>query len=311
MLFSGESDIFLERYRLLHSMVDLFVVTEAQFTFTGTHRSLEFEGLIAASNADANQICYLPVMESPVAENPWIREQFVRDYALSQLHSLPPDATVILSDVDEIPNPGRLKELAANLERPISLDMMYLMFSPNLHWKQVWRKPKLSRVCDIESIEALRQNDGLPIALAAGWHLSSQGTVSDNIRKLKSFSHTEMKDIADCPQHVEACIRLGVDLLGRGVLTVVNASELPVGILSGPLGNLAFKERSRSNLLRSYIYNFVTPGLRTLGFPSGILGKVFAVPVAALLRTSYLLKRCVRMLRRCRASNAPFTLPAR
>ena len=105
-MFYNELDILELRLETLDKYVDKFVLVEAEVNHVGGPKKLFFE-----ENKD-RYVKWLPKIihvvvtadEAPTDENPWSREKFQRNCIKRGLATIPDDATVMISDVDEIPN---------------------------------------------------------------------------------------------------------------------------------------------------------------------------------------------------------------
>ena len=116
-LFYNETDLLEYRLNLLWDIVDLFVITESSRTFTGKPKPFftddtrfdPFRSKIR--NVRLNTI---PYPDPDVTMNQqWDNENYQRDGLNRGMNDLRPHDIVLLSDVDEIPDPMSLKYLAS------------------------------------------------------------------------------------------------------------------------------------------------------------------------------------------------------
>lgn len=131
-----------------------------------------------------------------------------RDAALAW--TTDPDTTVMVSDVDEIPSVEVVAELGGDLgaamfatERWWTMEQRMHSGSLNfLHPYQPWLGTCVSRLADLhpQEMRDARTTVDLDdaqcgvIGGSRGWHLSWFGTDAERERKIKTFSHAELRD---------------------------------------------------------------------------------------------------------------------
>lgn len=223
-LYCGERDVLDIRLEELRGVVDVFVIVEATHTFQGERRELEHPDLGAPTvRVDVTDV--LP-------EDPWRAESFVRNAIVWGLHDAGPDDIVLISDADEVPSSLVVSTLhgqpdIVNGHGPVALENTSYYFT--LDWQVPWRHdlhPVAIRADVLRQPEHARRNPvahlgGGPFADdptvgTAGWHFGWLGGVDVAMRKLAAFAHAEYRELSR--EHVEACIRDGIDLFGRGQL---------------------------------------------------------------------------------------------
>lgn len=124
----------------------------------------------------------------------WAREHQQRNGVLQLLSRMQPNDLILLTDADEIVDPRVLPVIAAmTAAGPIKLGMPLYMLGTRFRNPRWWTHPAACRVRDLpgDPSEKLRSRFDLPVLLAAGWHLTYQGTDEDVDAKLKAFSHDE------------------------------------------------------------------------------------------------------------------------
>uniref|UniRef100_A0A6C0EV70 Glycosyltransferase 2-like domain-containing protein n=1 Tax=viral metagenome TaxID=1070528 RepID=A0A6C0EV70_9ZZZZ len=121
--FYNELDILTYRLNLLNDVVDYFVLVEANHTHCGNKKKLFFNENKHLYTKFQNKIIHI-VVDLPYTNeiinnangNQWINEKFQRNairQGLSQIHMDSTDL-IIISDVDEIPDPNTLKSIKSN-----------------------------------------------------------------------------------------------------------------------------------------------------------------------------------------------------
>lgn len=238
-IFFNELDMLEFRMRLLFDQVDKFVIVEADTSFAGAARELVYPQHAARFAWAAGKIVYLPLKvevsahepeASVAAANPDVRaariEAFQRDALLAACAHFSDDATLVMSDVDEIPSREVLAAVLCNGEFAASLAVQPVacrqqMFYYNLRTLRddLWHGSILCSLGLARSIgtQALRdRRSQLPGADPGGWHLSYFNDVAGIALKIRSFAHQRL----NVPRivngrHIADCIANGSDLFGR------------------------------------------------------------------------------------------------
>jgi beta-1,4-mannosyl-glycoprotein beta-1,4-N-acetylglucosaminyltransferase len=207
--FFNELELLEFRLKLLYDTVDHFVIAESNLTHAGKPKPYYFEEAKSRFSQWEKKIIYLPVQQSTegldfnTAINTytptsaaWQLENGQR-IALQQINAqLADDDTVLLSDLDEIPDPEVLKNSKTG-NSPVSLSMIFHYYFLNCqnvgdeHW---WNG---SIVCSGKQFkelgpQMLRDNrNNYARIKKAGWHFSYLGGVEKIKQKIQSFAHTE------------------------------------------------------------------------------------------------------------------------
>ncbi|GMH83049.1 hypothetical protein TL16_g09468 [Triparma laevis f. inornata] len=108
-------DLLLLRLETLSPLITKFILIESDKTFTGLPKILHWRDI---GSHQPRFLPYLPQISSHVltnltSTNPWINEYTQRDMIGTHAKNLgyEDDDILIVSDVDEIPNPERIKEI--------------------------------------------------------------------------------------------------------------------------------------------------------------------------------------------------------
>lgn len=152
-----------------------------------------------------------PQERGPV-RTPWFQhiEKQHRNYVKTFVQELPGtrDAIVMVSDVDEIPNPAAVRQFTAGYPPPANaqraaycLEQRFHSGALNvLHPYQPWLGTTISRQRDMapqlhRDLRTTAYNEIPEIELIpdGGWHLSWLGTDAERARKLETFSHAELR----------------------------------------------------------------------------------------------------------------------
>lgn len=212
--FYNEIDLLKYRLKLLECVVDYVVVVESTHTHVGNDKILYFDEFKKASPLlDMTRIIHVVVDDFPykapdIQLSPncfvgqqWINERFQRDCisrGLEQVPCLENDDIIIVSDLDEIPDPRTLQKIKNNeIEVTINhLEMAMYYYNLNTIHKNSWVLGFLCKYSELAdksySLSRMRLNRvNTPNIINGGWHLSYFGDVAFIQNKLKEFGHVE------------------------------------------------------------------------------------------------------------------------
>lgn len=114
--FFNELDILKLRLHILDPIVDRFIIEEATVTFSGEPKELCFEKNRAMFQEFLPKITYLVVDDSPKEVSTHERDKFQKNALIKGLSQASDEDVIILSDVDEIPNPKVLEKIIAEFD---------------------------------------------------------------------------------------------------------------------------------------------------------------------------------------------------
>ena len=225
-MYFDEETVLELRLNILDKYVDYFVIVESSFTHKGDKRDLKFNHQKFKKFKD--KLIYITYDEEPpeirknlinekdneaiksfkYIENAILRENGQRNEVLKGLGSAKDDDTILISDVDEIPNLERLD--LSKIHEKIFLfkqDMFYYKFNlklPNLDWtgtkgckKKFLKSPQwLRNIKDrkypfyrLDTFFSDTKYVNIKIISNGGWHFSNLKTASEIEFKLKSYLH--------------------------------------------------------------------------------------------------------------------------
>jgi len=198
-LFVNEFEVLEIRLHEMSPMVDKFVIVEAEETFSGIEKPLQFKKNKAKFEQFMSKIIYIVPPKTSSRINSWDRQMYQRDYAMKAITCADNDL-ILIGDVDEIVSRKILKIIAndsnhcadkrmqtfiqknfvyfLNRVRPggwpgsvlISYRLMKELFDGSLYKTRMGRR----------SGRAIRK---------AGWHYSNLGGYANITRKLRASSH--------------------------------------------------------------------------------------------------------------------------
>lgn len=114
--FFNELDILKLRLHILDPIVDRFVIEEATHTFSGLPKELCFEKNKEMFREFLPKITYIAVDNSPENISTHERDKFQKNALVKGLADATDQDVILLSDVDEIPNPKVLKKVIAEFD---------------------------------------------------------------------------------------------------------------------------------------------------------------------------------------------------
>jgi beta-1,4-mannosyl-glycoprotein beta-1,4-N-acetylglucosaminyltransferase len=256
--FDDELDLLRVRMQMLRGVVFRFVVVEASLTHAGQPKRLVFQenrALFSEFEAQVLHVALDTLPQQPDACLPgnsscsysahWQREggqrnaimAAVEQYCLQHATSSPASACsdddiLLVSDVDELPRPLAVQQLAhcAGFHFPVALHMRMHYYTFNSVWLDEdgnpwpWSHAKAAPLSLLRlpqhSPYALRLNSPPPrMALNnAGWHLSYFGGVATIVKKIQHLAHQENNRPEVLQEsHILSCITQHADLFDREI----------------------------------------------------------------------------------------------
>jgi beta-1,4-mannosyl-glycoprotein beta-1,4-N-acetylglucosaminyltransferase len=250
--FFNELDVLEVRLNELNEVVDFFVLVEAEWTHQKKSKPLYYELNKDRFAKFHSKIRHIIVKEEPGffynfrRPTPWDFEKFQKDQIKMGLYDCKPDDVVIISDIDEIPNPRKIEENRNLKSYGVFQQRMYYYYlnclevEPSNHsLKKWWYGPVMTPFSNFKTGNKLRIQREInkftngTVIEDAGWHFSYLGGVERIIHKIESYAHTEYnsEDFKN-PAKIKELIESGKSIFGRDtqcIFTEIN-SEFPVYI---------------------------------------------------------------------------------
>jgi beta-1,4-mannosyl-glycoprotein beta-1,4-N-acetylglucosaminyltransferase len=250
--FFNELEILELRLNTLNSVVDKFVLVEANLTHQGKPKPLYFQENKDKFAAFSEKIIHVIVSEYP--ENPdnnsWVYEHHQRNMIREGLKLCKPEDVVIISDVDEIPDPNKVTSYKNSKGIKIFKQQMFYYFlncmetskAIDLKHKYSWNGSIMLSYSLLGKPQDLRETAmtfqrlyhpkpfnrfvwnliyffkklKYTFVESAGWHFSYLGGVDRIIKKLEAFAHNEYnKPEYKSPDRIKELIYKGEDIFGR------------------------------------------------------------------------------------------------
>ena len=234
-----DEDLVLEiRLNTLHKIVDKFVIVEATRDHAGKNKKLNFN--IDKFSEFKNKIQYIVIEDLPINvksnKKSWhenhIRDQFQRNALKRGYQDCDPNDWIMISDIDEIPNPEKIKEFNTKkkygcfLQKNFQSKINLLNISDHL-----WAGTKICQKKNLKSPQWLRNiktkkrfffnlfaEKQPQLIKDGGWHFSFLKDPISIKKKINSYSHQEYnKEEFTNIKNIENKIIKGEDLFGRNI----------------------------------------------------------------------------------------------
>lgn len=213
--FFNELELLKIRCEILKELNPIHILVESPTTHTGDPKPLyymENRELFSGYN-----IVHV-VADLPNTGDPWVNENSQRDSIIAGIagEDIYDDDVVIVSDLDEIPRPGTIKQFDADKMLVAALKMDKFSYYLNcLECAQGWESAKVTswKYLKTTTPQKLRVDGFKTIMLDAGWHWSWLGGVDKIMEKFQSFAHQESNNsqFAD-PDKIERKLQTGHSL---------------------------------------------------------------------------------------------------
>jgi len=231
-----DEDLLLElRLNILNEYIDYFVIVEGNKTWQNNSKKLRFN--LKNFEKFENKIIYVPVEDMPDGDDPYKRENFQRNCINRGLTSASEDDLILISDLDEIPNPKKINEFKKDMKYAV-FKQLHFYYKLNLHSTKnpYWYGSRICVKKHLKSPQWLRNlkfkkrpfwrfdkfrlnniiNDG-------GWHFCNLKDAESLLYKYKNLCETNdpynFKEKIDDKyldiNEINKRIDLGEDIIGR------------------------------------------------------------------------------------------------
>ena len=198
-----DEDLLLDlRLNILNDYVDYFVIVEGNKTWQNNFKKLRFD--ISKFSKFKNKIIYIPIEDMPDGDNPYVRENFQRNCISRGLKNSNNEDLIIISDLDEIPNPILIKKFDVKKKFGVFKQMHFyykfnLLSKSNPFWhgsrvcvKKFLKSPQWLRNLKFKKrafwrIDKFRLNN---IIENGGWHFCNLKTPENILYKYKNLCET-------------------------------------------------------------------------------------------------------------------------
>ena len=220
------------RLNILYEHVDRFIITEGKYDHRGNKRELNFD--INRYDKFRDKIVYFPVENFPNLNDPWKMLEYQRNYSLNEIKKYDDNDYVIISDIDEIPNPEKIIDFTNRKLNLGVFEQLFFYYKLNLlnTSQSEWYGSKICKKKNLKSPNWLREYKikqypwwrfdrpkNLKIIKDGGWHFSFLYDVDGIIKKISSFQHIEFdKDEYKNKETIIKKIKEGKDVFNRNFL---------------------------------------------------------------------------------------------
>ncbi len=217
-IFFNELDLLEIRLNVLNDVVDKFVLVEATKTFSNVGKPLYFKENKERFKKFEDKIIHIVVDEYPTFESAWDYEWHQRNSITKGLIDCKDNDIILISDIDEIPNPVQINKYKKYSGVKVFKQKMFYYYLNkidliNPYWTGVRMLNYSDFIKNDSSPQKTRHLRGT-LVNDGGWHFSYLGGAEKIAEKIKSFSHQEYNssvytDLVKIQQKIEN----GYDLL--------------------------------------------------------------------------------------------------
>jgi beta-1,4-mannosyl-glycoprotein beta-1,4-N-acetylglucosaminyltransferase len=236
--FFNELAMLEYRLNLLEDVVDYHVLVESDKTHAGNEKPLFFSKHKSLFEKFGHKIIHVIVRDVPSGRDSWTRENFQRDSIVSGLKRIPnlkDSDIVIVSDVDEIPNPltiSKLKEEGLVGFHRLAQDLYYFEATED-RYQFRWTHALVSdakTAIECAGLSKERVYGSYAEIDDGGWHFSYFLTKDLVVNKIKQFAHRENYIQNFAREHlVERAMRGEIGMFERPMTKGKPSFALPPG----------------------------------------------------------------------------------
>tara|TARA_B100000989_G_C19530688_1_gene469603 strand:+ start:2701 stop:3513 length:813 start_codon:yes stop_codon:yes gene_type:complete len=198
-----DEDLLLDlRLNILNNHVDYFVIIEGNKTWQNNPKKLSFN--IDKFSKFKEKIIYVPVSDLPDGNDPYLRENYQRNCISKGIVDAKDDDLILISDLDEIPNPKNLNKFSTKMRFAVFKQKHFyykfnLRSKKNPFWygsriciKKYLKSPQWLRELKFKKrpfwrIDKFRLNN---IIENGGWHFCNLKTPEKLLYKYKNLCET-------------------------------------------------------------------------------------------------------------------------
>lgn len=224
--YFNEDHILELRLETLWDIVDYFIISEATYTHSGEARQPHFDH--DKFKKYQSKIRYLQLDKRPDGPNDfWKNENFIRNNIVNGLADAQPDDLILISDLDEIPNPKQILKYDRRFLRG-DFAQRYYSYYLNNYWvgdvnsagdlvpnTNIWYGSKVTTFksfknffnCNATSVRSYKSSGifrsikrawfrwaNVQIIEDGGWHFTWIFSMDNLIKKLESTAHQEFNN---------------------------------------------------------------------------------------------------------------------
>ena len=249
-IFYNELDLLELRLRELENVVDFFVLVEATKTHRGKEKPLYFDENKERFKRWKSKIIHIIVKDMPkpgrtygsnwkinslLKGGAWELEAYQKKQIARGLKKCKDDDIIMMSDLDEIPNPKKIPEMIKKIdsEKIVFFKLKLYYYYLNGEVNSYWDGPKACRFKTLKEyfnldMDNFRHLWNLPLRIKmffgkkiyriknGGWHFSFLGNEENIANKIASICHFENDtSYFKNKKRLKESIEKGLDLFGR------------------------------------------------------------------------------------------------
>jgi len=209
-----DEDLLLDiRLNTLNDVIDKFVICESTMTHQGSIKKLNFN--IENFKKFKHKIIYLVKENLNIDEyrfkdekvwdgsDIWFREASQRNYLMKEINKFDDNDCIIISDLDEIPNPKLIKKNYSLKKNFYVFEQTMYYYKLNYYVSSNWHGSRMCLKKYLKSPNWFHKNmqpkkkfwynfkRSIKKIKNGGWHFSYLKSPEDIMKKLSSFSHYE------------------------------------------------------------------------------------------------------------------------
>lgn len=193
--FFNELELLDLRLHTLDNLVDYFVLVEANKTHTGKSKEFIFEQHVDDFKDYLDRIIYVKVEDLPdySRDDIWKAENFQRNCISRGLYDAKEGDKIIISDIDEIPNPDTIKSVL-NAAKPVTMYQYLFYYYVNCIQNSLWFGSIIATYGQYESPQSLRnlaRTEYNPVK-PGGWHYSFMGGAERIKQKVENIAESHL-----------------------------------------------------------------------------------------------------------------------
>lgn len=226
--FNSELDLLDKRFETLFNIVDRFVIVEADRTHGNKPKPYYFKENLKRFEKYLSKVSHVIISDYPAFDR-WSIERHQRDCIMRALGDCKDDDTIIISDLDEIPNPEAIKEY--NIGDGIkSFEMDLFYYNTNVKAKDKWKEAKILPYYLLKKLTPCgARYKKCTVIPDGGNHFSYFGGIESIKKKIEDSAHQELnKDEFKDIERIKHSIENGIDLFGRDIQFEIVNEEHPL-----------------------------------------------------------------------------------
>jgi len=261
--FFNELDILELRLQLLYDVVDKFVLVESTKTHSNLDKELYYQNNKQRFSKYQDKIIHIIVSSFPEYKNSWTFENYQRNQICRVFYNCNLDDIILISDVDELPNPQIIKNynfqdsvyrlvqdqyyfylnyrdlshlfwIGGTRALKFKLIKNNLLDERKVHYNSISFPQDLNRDTTATKI---RLYDGCKFIYNGGWHFTYLGGIDAIFKKIKAFAHQELNNEQFLDwDRIENCLITGRDVFGRAnhhfVRVKISSDSHPLSVLN-------------------------------------------------------------------------------